>query len=381
MTKITIDMIKSVIEESSLPGQIDKETRLLLYGAGNIGRKVCAAFINLGYNVLGFLDQSAESDRYIDIGNTHLCVSRADLPNYSIDDRRNVCVVLTIHNRDTYLPEIVEYLHHLGYANVYSLAKVYDILADDLKGNFWLDNRKIYKNCLKKIVEVDSIWADQTSQDLYRSILFYRLTGDFNYLPDVDQNAQYFPQDLPALTRPLRFIDCGAYDGDTLKYIYGNNFKIEVMALFEPDLENFNKLSQYCQQLPLPELILFPCGVYHQTGIISFEDQQQEGSKISPSGSHMITCVSLDDVLLHFNPNMIKMDIEGAELNALTGARRMIEKSCPELAISIYHAIDHLWEIPKLIKELGEIINFICVFMEKIHLNRFCMQFLSGRSD
>ncbi len=43
---------------------------------------------------------------------------------------------------------------------------------------------------------------------------------------------------------------------------------------------------------------------------------------------------------------MIKMDIEGAEPEALCGAEKIIRRHAPVLAISVYHQVDHLWTIP-----------------------------------
>jgi hypothetical protein len=57
----------------------------------------------------------------------------------------------------------------------------------------------------------------------------------------------------------------------------------------------------------------------------------------------------LDDVLSDFIPTFIKMDIEGAEYEALLGAKKMIQNYRPDLAISVYHSIIDFCRIPLLI--------------------------------
>jgi hypothetical protein len=50
---------------------------------------------------------------------------------------------------------------------------------------------------------------------------------------------------------------------------------------------------------------------------------------------------------------LIKMDVEGAEPDALLGAERTLRCHRPGLAISLYHQPDHLWEVPLWLASLN----------------------------
>jgi hypothetical protein len=54
------------------------------------------------------------------------------------------------------------------------------------------------------------------------------------------------------------------------------------------------------------------------------------------------------------HPTFIKMDIEGAEMDALRGARETIQKHKPILSICVYHRQDDLWRVPLLIESMAE---------------------------
>lgn len=86
---------------------------------------------------------------------------------------------------------------------------------------------------------------------------------------------------------------------------------------------------------------------------LAFIVGQGEASAISRHGDGFVQCVALDDVTPTYAPNLIKMDIEGAEYDALLGARNIINKYLPGLAISIYHRPEHLWQIPLLIDDIA----------------------------
>jgi len=70
-------------------------------------------------------------------------------------------------------------------------------------------------------------------------------------------------------------------------------------------------------------------------------------------GNTMIQCVSIDQAVPSFVPTLIKMDIEGAEPDALRGAEATLRRNRPGLAVALYHKPEHLWEIPLWLAGLG----------------------------
>ena len=70
-------------------------------------------------------------------------------------------------------------------------------------------------------------------------------------------------------------------------------------------------------------------------------------------GDLEVECVALDSMLHDFPVSFIKMDIEGSELATLAGARDLIGRNAPILAICVYHKQDDLWNIPLFIHSLN----------------------------
>jgi hypothetical protein len=73
---------------------------------------------------------------------------------------------------------------------------------------------------------------------------------------------------------------------------------------------------------------------------------------LQEDGETCIQCVRLDDALPGFAPTLIKMDIEGAEEDALRGAEGLIRRYSPGLAISVYHRASDIWRIPLWLRPL-----------------------------
>lgn len=83
------------------------------------------------------------------------------------------------------------------------------------------------------------------------------------------------------------------------------------------------------------------------------------GSRVSDSGTSSIEVDKIDNLISHdIKVTMIKMDLEGVELEALKGAKAIIKKHKPKLAIAVYHKIDDLIELPKYIQSIVADYNF-----------------------
>jgi FkbM family methyltransferase len=70
-------------------------------------------------------------------------------------------------------------------------------------------------------------------------------------------------------------------------------------------------------------------------------------------GDRSVATTTIDEQLAGGRVDLIKLDVEGAEKRALEGARETIERDRPKLAVSAYHHLEDLVDLPDLIAEMG----------------------------
>jgi len=260
-------------------------------------------------------------------------------------------VIIATHNPSAQVPELRRNLTSQGYRQVLTFLDVHERWAGDFGDRFWLTRRNLYLENRNACLATEAIWTDDSSRDLFRSILRFRTEKAYEALPAPSGEVQYFDRTVPSPGGPLRFIDCGAYDGDTLAQLIQMGLHAEAILAFEPEPKNFDKLAQFVHghrgSLP-SQTFLYPCGVAASNAQVRLSGTGTS-AHLSQSGDTVIQCVCIDDAAPSFAPTYLKMDIEGAELEALHGARRTIEGHRPSLAICLYHRPEHLWQIPLLV--------------------------------
>lgn len=319
---------------------------IVLYGAGTAAADVMRVLQARGVRIRGVLD--AKSARMDLLG---VPVSRPDAACWSTNDRRVLPVVIGIFNAFVDVPALTEQLRTLGWSTIVDFVELHALLPEALGDRYWLTKRDHPLRHSEKIATTDRLWADEASRLAYRGLLRFRATGDRLGLFRPDCARQYFAADVPAWSAPLRFVDCGACDGDTIRQMKTLGVDIEAVAAFEPDARNFATLAGELETLAHSGVttLAWPCGVAGATRQLRFRGDHGAGSALAADGEQVVQCVSIDESLAGFSPNLIKMDIEGAEADALSGARRTIERHRPGLAVCVYHRPSDLWELPALV--------------------------------
>ncbi|MCC5830821.1 MAG: FkbM family methyltransferase [Phycisphaeraceae bacterium] len=76
------------------------------------------------------------------------------------------------------------------------------------------------------------------------------------------------------------------------------------------------------------------------------------GTDFIEADDSSIATVTVEQTAYGMSPNFIKMDIEGAERQAILGSRQTIVDHGPVMAVCLYHRSADLWELPLLLHEL-----------------------------
>ena len=321
--------------------------KVYLYGAGNLGNRLCSFLKRNDVQIECFLDKNKKAS--LIEGIEVKCLSSIEL------DDSDTLVIVSIFNRDVNYIEVKQQLIAAGFDDVISFIEFYPYCSHEFGDYYWLSGNKEYLFDENKIGLVHDSLSDSLSREIFSAIVKTRKTDSYEQLPyPYPMAEQYFSKDVP-LRNYRKFIDCGAFDGDTLDALEKQKTPVETIYAFEPDQDNFNNLSQKARGYG-KQVILFPCGVHSNTNLLRFNSGAGEGSMISDEGSEIIQCVALDDVLI--NPisgtTLLKMDVEGAELDALRGAENLIKNNDVDLAICLYHKPCDIIEIPRLISTFGK---------------------------
>jgi FkbM family methyltransferase len=209
-------------------------------------------------------------------------------------------------------------------------------------------------------VQIEAAFAlcgDEQSRRVFLGKLEFYLGLDKRQIEAIrSEEPIYFDDTVVNLRADEVVADAGAFTGDTLHaFEHASAGTYAGYVAFEPDPGNFQVLSDATRLNPRIRVV--HAAVASSTGKVAFLNSDAADSRLRCEGEQggiSVPAVSLDQ---HFEtatpPTLIKMDIEGAEADALAGAATLIARHSPVLAVSAYHYPSDLWTIPLLLHRLA----------------------------
>lgn len=202
---------------------------------------------------------------------------------------------------------------------------------------FWKD--KDYSSIHKKeFLEANELLCDEYSKKVFWGYVEAQkgnIDDDIRY----STSGTYF-NELTRKKRKGAFLDCGSYDGESaIAYMKFIGEECQVYA-FEPDKKNYQNLVNKMRDKE--NFICVNKGCYSTEKQLSFSSNGDMSSSLQENGSDIVEVTTIDKTIGDRKVAFIKMDVEGAELEALKGAQKVIERDMPVLAISAYHRQEDL---------------------------------------
>ncbi|MBR6675784.1 MAG: FkbM family methyltransferase [Clostridia bacterium] len=332
--------MKRFTRDDSLWVRLQKETRpIFLYGTGNGADKILDVCRRFNIPVEGVF---ASSDF---VRNRTF----RDMPVQSIEMIREKYgddfVVLLAFG--TTLSSVVE--------NIKAVAERHTLFIPEvpLYGTE-LFTYEYYTEHLSEIESACELFADEESRKVYEDMIGFRLSGEPKLLANAESMALSYEDILGGESYSCA-IDCGAYKGDSTEMM-ARVLSPERIIAVEPDPKTYLKLSAYAENETLTEVKAVNAAVGKETGTVEFMSSASRGSGkegISKSAKcKTVPLLTVDEIAKGEKVDLLKLDVEGDEADAIEGALETIKRCCPAMAVSVYHRTEDIFSLTKKINEL-----------------------------
>lgn len=311
---------------------------VIVFGAGGSGRAAKAWFDAHGMQVIRFVDNDPRKHGSqldsVPISPPELLENCPDVPIAIASDwARDISLQLRAAGIDRY------FYYGFGHELAPQLFQPEDILR-----HAWQ---------LERLYE----WlADDASRATLCSLIRFRLSLDPAYLEPAPYGQYLHPYVRPVPGDTL--VDGGAWAGDTVQLFAPLLEARGHIYAFEPAQHNFERLLDTIGSLGLTGLVTpVQAGLAETSGkrFLSGTPELSGRYRVNDTGTEAIEVLDLDTFAntRETSVHLIKLDIEGAEANALLGARDLLSEQGPKLQVSVYHMSDDLWRLPLWIAEVN----------------------------
>jgi len=260
----------------------------------------------------------------------------------------NCHVVVGITN----YPAVVGKLSSLGVAEIH----VIDVPDYLNMPNAFMDMDFVTRN-RAQFDRAAALFADDLSRQTYFASINTKVSEDLAYIkPHVRLDNLYFPATEFPLRKNEILLDVGGFNGDTVREFQAitKGGYAKIISL-EPGEENFGRLQTTIETLGLTKVLPLKLGAWDERTTLRFAAQEMHiDNRICDDGLLHIDVDTIDSMLdqLGCQVTLIKLDINGAEYRALSGAQNTIRKQRPRIVVRL-HTKEDYFRLPILLKDLA----------------------------
>lgn len=359
------DDYKSYVEKA-------QNKKLVLFCAGNRCIEIMNDYFKFPYSEISFICDNDSRKWGSKIYTVDICN-----PEKLKENPDEYIVIICVYN-DYILKRVEEQLKEYGVKDVYTSAifrlsnQIERYNPDGSKKYHELNTYKVINDHMNEINSVLEMLEDERSKEIYKKYV-EKVKYNIKDYSDIADNLyeHYFSDDIFKYGEKEVLIDGGAFDGDdTVRFdsiLSSEGLEIGRSLCFEPDTGNFGKtyanLEKYYGEKAVIDVnrqiatgkhfTVFKAGLYDKKCGIGFCEYGAHSSRFTQEDVGVsVDAVLVDDIAEKENVTFIKYDLEGADIPALIGAEKTIKRCKPKLALSIYHNIEDLWEIPLMVKKM-----------------------------
>lgn len=312
----------------------------VLYGTGNGADKIIDALATYGVSVDGvFASNGFVRNRTF-----------RDMPVLSYDDAKEKfgedMIILPAFG--TTLPEVMDFFRYLDAHHEVIIPEV------PLYGGGIFDSSFIRENA-DPIKKVYGMLSDDVSREIFENVIRFRMEGKLKYLYPCESMRTTLAE-LPGMESVEIALDGGAYKGDSAGDMLASLPNLQRIIACEPDPSTFKKLSAFAES-DEAKGVVFPVEAALSDRICVSESvvSGSRGSGIEGRNKRAkireIRLDTIDNILSGERVDYIKLDVEGAELEAIRGAEKTLREYRPIVSASLYHRTGDLTELPILLAE------------------------------
>ena len=310
------------LKESSLP--------IVLYGMGNGADKVLDEFEKRKIRAAGVM--ASEGFVRHQSFRSFTVKSEKELT----DELEDFLVVLCFGSN---LSDVMDAVRRVGERHPLLVPNV-PVCGSEILDDAYLSEHR------EEIAKAYGLLTDVQSKKVFKGALDFLYTGRLSYLSLIEsEKAEVFENILKLKNE--RYLDLGAYRGDTVEEFLTYTDGYEHITALEPNPKNFEKLKEYAGRVE--RVTVINGGVSDSDGVMYVSKNSGRMAALSEETGTEVKVFSVDS--LSCSPTYIKADVEGCERRMIDGMARTL-KTKPKLNIAAYHRTGDFFSLLLLIHKI-----------------------------